>query len=205
MTDDVVALRLMNQKYTRATKFNNLPTGHGSILTHRSPEYFQKLGLIGINVVNSIIPSDALEKRSFPEIIKFRIDESRAFERLHGAVRRLTSTIQASVWSPEFEQEMTKMIDKDILPEIQAAQDKILASYEKMFGGLLKKAVGSITPTFAVSFWAGLSTGQILSLSCAAAAGALTIALPEIVDMWQARREASRNSLSFLVRFARQN
>jgi hypothetical protein len=40
------------------------------------------------------------------------------------------------------------------------------------------------------------------SLSCAAIAGALSIALPEIVDLWHEERKNRRNGLSFLLRLS---
>jgi hypothetical protein len=117
--------------------------------------------------------------------------------------RPVTSAMQADPWSPEFDHELIKMLDKEILPELQKCQDNMRLSYEKMFGSLFKKTAAAITPTLAVSFWAGPSSGQILSLNCAAVSSALTIALPEIVDLWQNRKDNSRNALYFLFQLSR--
>ncbi len=203
MTDDVTALLLMKQKYLRASKFQGFDAKPKSILAQRSPEFFQKLGLVGLNLVSSVVPSESLSKRSFRDIQKLRIDEGRSFERFQTALRKFTSAMTAQPWATDFDLELIKMIDKDILPELQKSQDAVRQSYEKMFGGIAKKSIASITPTLAVSLWAGLSSGQILSLSCAAAASALTIALPEIIDLWQNRRDGSVNALNFLYRASR--
>lgn len=71
-----------------------------------------------------------------------------------------------------------------------------------MFGGLIKRTAATVTPTLTMSFLAGLSAGQTLTMSCAAMSGALSIALPEIVDLWQEHKSQKNNSLSFLLQLA---
>ena len=71
-----------------------------------------------------------------------------------------------------------------------------------MFGGLIKRTASTLTPTLTVSFLVGLSAGQTLTMSCAAMSGALSIAVPEIVDMWQEHKSPKRNGLGFLLQLA---
>ena len=148
-----------------------------------------------------------MEKRSFKEIIKFKESERNSFERFQSYIFELTSQLNAEPWSEKLENEIIKLIDIKIIPESQKVRDNLHSAYEKMFGGIAKQAVESIakksvatvTPTLTAAFLAGLSPGQILTLSCAAVAGALTISLPEIIDLWQEKQATKRNGLSFLL------
>jgi hypothetical protein len=71
-----------------------------------------------------------------------------------------------------------------------------------MLSGLIKKISSTLTPTLTVSFIAGLSMGQTLTMSCAAMSGALSIAVPEIVDLRQEQKSSKRNGLDFLLRLS---
>jgi hypothetical protein len=71
-----------------------------------------------------------------------------------------------------------------------------------MLSGLIKKISSTLTPTLTVSFIADLSMGQTLTMSCAAMSGALSIAVPEIVDLRQEQKSSKRNGLDFLLRLS---
>ena len=91
---------------------------------------------------------------------------------------------------------------KQVCKELKAVapgQLKVLGAMCKPSAHLLHYAVATLSPTLAASFLSGLSTRQILTLSCAAFAGALSIALPEIVDLWQEKRKTYRNGISYLL------
>lgn len=202
VTDDPRATQLLNLKYARAkaaTKDarSQQPT---SVVASRTPEYYCKYNVVGMNLVDALLPAAELKSRSFKDIVRFRKSEQESFARFQAYLRELVAIVDSEPWSPKLESELVKLVDSKVVPEALKVRDQMTEAWEKMFGGVLKKAVAAITPTLVASFFAGLSPGQVLTLSCAAVGGALSIALPEITDLWQQQRTARRNGLSFLVR-----
>jgi hypothetical protein len=199
LSDDPIALRLLNLKYERAKTVSQVAPS-GPIISARSPSFLQKYNIVGLNVVNALLPDAALEKISFKALIDFRSQESAPLERLRQLLNGLVVRVESEPWSEDFERDIVRLIESEIIPEAQEIRDNIRSAYSKMFGGLVKRSVSTVTPTLAMSFLAGLSAGQILTMSCAAVSGALTVALPEIVDLWQEQKSQKLNGLSFLLR-----
>lgn len=203
LTDDIIALRLLNMKYHRAKQLNKNTEGISSIFATRVPEYFQKFGLLGLNVCEGLIPSEELDKRSFEEIVSFKEAQSASFKRFQTYLLELTSQLSSEPWSQSLEQEIMKLIDAKVLPEITRIRNETRSAFEKMFGEIAKKSAATITPTLIASVLTGLSYGQILTLNCAAVAGSLSIALPELLELWKDKQNLRRNGLSFLLQLQR--
>jgi hypothetical protein len=198
LTDDPAALQLLNLKYTRAKKAANVAPA-GPIIDRRSPVFLQKYNIVGLNVVNALLPDSALEKVSFRSLVEFRSQESESLLRLRQLLNSLVARVESEPWSEEFEREVIRLIESETIPEGQEVRERIRSSYRKMFGGLVKRTASTLTPTLTMSFLAGLSAGQTLTMSCAAVSGALSITLPEIVDLWQEHTTQRRNGLAFLL------
>jgi hypothetical protein len=201
LTDDPAALRLLNLKYTRAKKATRAVPDR-QIIARRSPAFLQKYNIIGLNVISVLLPDAALEKISFKSLVEFRNKESASLQRLHQLLNTLVVKVEGEAWSEEFEHEIIRLIESEIIPEGQEVRERIRSAYGKMFGGLVKRAASTMTPTLTMSFLAGLSAGQTLTMSCAAMSGALSIALPEIVDLWQEQKSQKSNGLGFLLQLA---
>lgn len=201
LTDDASALRLLNLKYQRAKKISQSVTS-GPLITRRSPEFLQKYNIVGLNLIDAILPDSALQKISFPSLIEFRSQESASLRRLRQLLNGLVARVESSTWSEEFERELVRLIESEIIPEAQELRERVRSAYRKMFSGLVKKTASTLTPTLTVSFMTGLSAGQTLTMSCAAMSGALSIAVPEIVDLWQEQKSSKRNGLGFLLRLS---
>lgn len=203
VTDNSSALRFLNLKYTRANKNKKATAQTSSIIVKRSPEYFQKYSMLGINIADALVPTDQIAQRSFKDLVRFKKNEADAFERFKGFLFELVSQVESEPWNEDLEKEIIKLIDGKVLPESQKMRDQLKTAYEKMFGSLVQKTTIALTPTLAASFLAGLSSGQILTLSTVAITSALTIALPEILELWKDKKENKRNGVNFLVRFAK--
>jgi hypothetical protein len=202
ITDDPAALQLLSLKYARAKKATEVAPA-GPIIARRSPAFLQKYNVVGLNIVDAMLPDTALEKISFKSLVEFRDQESASLQHLRQLLDRLVTKVESELWSEEFENEMVRLIETEIIPEAEEARERIRSAYGKMFGGLIKRTAATMTPTLTMSFLAGLSAGQTLTMSCAAMSGALSIALPEIVDLWQEHKSQKKNSLSFLLQLAR--
>ena len=201
LTDDPSALRLLNLKHKRAKQVAKVTT-NGPVIARRSPEFLQRYNIIGLNLIDAILPDSALQNISFRSLIEFRSQESASLQRLHLLLNRLVVRVEGEVWSEEFEREIVRLIESEMIPEAQEIRERVRSAYGKMFGGLIKRSAATVTPTLTVSFLAGLSAGQILTMSCAAVSGALSIAVPEIVDLWQEQKSPKRNGLGFLLQLA---
>lgn len=198
-TDDLTALRLLTLKYSRAKSKSGIKISPSSFLAQRSPEYLQKYNLLALNVVEALIPSNELDRRSFHDLVRFREKNRVAFKQLRNYMFELTSHTSSEPWSESLENEILKLIDTKVIPEVTRVRNTLQSAYERTFGSIIKKAAATVTPTLIASFLSGLSSGQILTLSCAAMAGALSIALPDIVDLWKEKQKINRNSLCFLL------
>jgi hypothetical protein len=199
VTDDPLALQLLYIKYKRAIKEHSKPATIRNIIAKRTPGFFQKYSMLGLNVCEAIIPNTELEKRSFEEIVLFKESEGDSFERFKEKLFELVSYIESEPWSEEYYKDIIKILDTKVIPEARKIKDEMHVAYEKMFGSIITKSTATLTPTVAASLLSGLSSGQIITLSCAAVAGALTIALPEIVNLWQESNRRQRNAYSFLL------
>ena len=202
LTDDPSALSLLNLKYARARKASGTVPSAGPIIARRSPAFLQKYNIVGLNVIDAILANAVLDKISFRSLVEFRKEAAGSLERLRGLLNVLVAKIESEPWSSDFEAEVVRVIESEIVPQGLQVRDEVESTYRKMFGGLIKRTASTVTPTLTVSFLAGLSAGQILTMSCAAVAGALSIALPEIVDVWQDRQTNKKNGLSFLLQLA---
>jgi hypothetical protein len=200
LTDDGIALRLLNRKYLRAKTLLQHPATIPSVLLERTPEHFSKYNVLALNLIKSLIPSEELDKRSFAELIKFKKANSDLHDRFCFYLTELTSQLESEPWSENFGTEVLKLIDKKVIPEVNKVRTEMSSSYEKMFGSILTKTVATITPTLAMSLFSGLTSGQILSLSLAAVSGVLSLSFPDIVDLWQSKRKWSRSAVSFLLK-----
>ena len=201
LTDDPTALQLLNLKYARAKQASKTVPA-GPVIVRRSPSFLQKYNIIGLNVIDALLPNSALEKIDVRSLVEFRNQESASLLRLRQLLNSLVARVEGEQWSEEFEHEIIRLIESEIIPEGQQVRERIRSAYSKMFGGLLKRAASTVTPTLTASFLTGLSAGQTLTMSCAAMSGALSITLPEIVDLWQERKSQKRNALGFLLQLA---
>ncbi|MCZ7567040.1 MAG: hypothetical protein M5U01_00375 [Ardenticatenaceae bacterium] len=200
LTDDINALALLNLKYARAKSLAQDAPVPSPLIARRTPEYLQKYSLLSINVIESLLPNDDLDRRSFQELIRFKESNRETVDRFRSYLFELTSQIDSEPWSPVLEKDILSLIDTKVMPEVMNVRDDLRAAYEKMFGSIVKNITATLTPTLIASVLTGLSSGQILTLSTAAVAGALSITIPEIVELWQDRRKIKRNGLSFLLK-----
>lgn len=201
LTDDPTALQLLNLKYDRAKQASKTVPA-GPIIARRSPSFLQKYNIVGLNVIDALLPNSALEKIDIRSLVEFRNQESASLLRLRQLLHSLVTRVEGELWSEEFEHEIIRLIESEIIPEGQQVRERIRSASRKMFGGLIKRTASTVTPTLTASFLTGLSAGQTLTMSCAAVSGSLSITLPEIVDLWQERKSQKRNALSFLLQLA---
>ena len=166
----------------------------------RSAEYYEKYHRIAATVATALVPDDRLSQYSIQDIVKFKENERDTFERFKLQLFELVSLTSSEPWTKQFEDEVMKLIDTRILPDSMKARDQLAIAWEKMFGGVTAKTAAVVTPTMIASFFSGLSAGQILTLSTAAAAGAVSIAVPELVELWKDHRSSGRNGLAFLLK-----
>jgi hypothetical protein len=195
ISDDPIAIQLLRLKYMRAQGFLG---GHPRAV--RSAQYLYKYQTLGFRVIAELLPGDYMQTRTVEDLLRFRQSETDSFVRFREVMFEFTSMIEEDPWTPAFEDAVTRIVDGKVIPEARRAREQLTVAYDKMFGSIAQKTVTAATPSVVASVFAGLSAGQILTLSSAAVAGALTIALPDLLELWKDRRAVKRNGLSFLLR-----
>lgn len=198
-TDSAIHHQLLLGKYERAVANPEKPVQ--KILTERSPIDSQKFNLLALNILNILIPPEELEMRSLEDILRYREECSESLHRFQTYLFALHSRIEGEPWSDKFHKEIIKIIDGEVVPKGQNLQEEMKGIYEKLFRRVLQNLTATVTPTFVTTIFTGLSSGQILTLSCAAIATAFSISMPELLNTWQNKRDLNKNSLAFLLKF----
>lgn len=186
----------------------------------RTPELRERLGIdlpvqlpaeaLTMRVLDRLVSSDALASRSIQEVLAYRRTNDATLKRLHVRLAALGASIESVEPGADFERRLRRVINTDVVPEIQAAADDLEASYESSFG---KLAVTSVTSSASAAAGVSLSLLGGLGIWAALAAGALAAVggaavhasdkIPEaIVDVWMAKRGAERsNAFAYLTKF----
>ena len=97
LTDDPSALRLLNLKYERAKKAAK-DGASGPVIKRRSPEFLQKYNIVGLNLIDALLPDSALQKISFRSLVEFRSQESTSLQRLRQLLNSLVARVESETW-----------------------------------------------------------------------------------------------------------
>ena len=122
--------------------------------------------------------------------------------RFNSYLLSLESTLNCEPWDSNFEKELNKIINKELLPEIQRIRDSKIIIWEKLFGDTLKSlsSMKILPPLIGLHLVPGFSFIDILTMSTALVSSAT---LPKLIDAWKEERQLRRNALFFLVNFSK--
>jgi hypothetical protein len=194
-TDSGIAHSALMLKYRRASNNPSAPFD-----PPRTRELDQKFLSLSFSLLSSILSDDEIARRSIRDVMRFREETQAELVRFRSRLRMLAAEIEEHPWTIEFQESVLRKIETDIAKEAEVLADSVTNAYEQMFGNLIKKAATLTTPTLAGTVLAGLSPGQILAFSTTAITGALSMTIPEFVNVWLAKRKLRRNGLSFFLR-----
>lgn len=155
---------------------------------------------IALAVLDRLLPTEELEKRSLQELTEYRISHAEQFARFSGKVAELAAVIESIEPSNDYNKKLRQIVDAKVLPEITAARDQLITDYEKSFGALALKATKIIVPTVVMTTFAGLGVWEILGACALAELGFLsTKGADDLMEIWRARRQAGRKSFAYFA------
>ena len=151
--------------------------------------------LLGLEVVRAVIPDEVLEKLDLAEIIGYRETAKDAYEAWSVEINRLATRLdQLDV--EQVEEELPRLIAAEVAPQIIECTNEMKAARDRLFGNLLKQVAKWEMPALSLAYLANLGvTGAI-----GAFVGALTPALPAVIDYIQAKRNIGRkHAMAYLI------
>ena len=191
--------RLISEKYRfgikklRSEKPELLPSSLKEGKIHNNPVITQ--------IVSALVPDEELEKRTGLEIIEFKERNRILFENFSYSTRNLIGQISTLPISPDFESEVSELINTEVWKEKVEIEKELRSAWEDFFKNTLKSAVGGLVAVGIVPF---LSLGAITLATVATATAAITPwAISELFDFVETRKKAQENGLYYLMKFAR--
>ena len=160
-----------------------------------------KLSYLSQKIFQQIIPTDLIEKASFEQIIDFRKETRDKYINFRKYLMKLNTNIESETWNDDFEKEINNILINEVIPAVDQFQNECKRIWEKMFGSIAKKLIGTGSiaglSSFLISFFTGFSWIDLFVKGCGLAA---PIVLPNVIDYALEKRNLIRkNSLVYLI------
>lgn len=197
VTDNALHQQLLTLKYKRA--LDNISLIKRSSIPRRSLDILEQYSVIARAVLLETLSSSFLSKLSMQEILKYREGNQDALERFWLKIREISHELDGLEVNQDFETQLTKLIDKLVMPEFQSLIDSLKFSRTKMFGSLVSKLSTAVPASTIISIFAGLSGAEMLALGVGAGIGAFGISLPSFIEYWEGKRKLGKHWLSFAM------
>jgi hypothetical protein len=195
VTDSLVHQDLLNIKFSQ---FDNLEKVSNNILYENDNYEIQKRQIIAQNCLHSIISYEELNKLSVEQIFKFREANLDSLQNFWDKMNEFSHEINTNSDNLVFKNEIIRLIDTKVIPEIKVLKDKMSLSKTKLFGDVLSKTMVSIPSVTTISVFAGLSISEMLIAGASGALAALGTSMPQIMEYRKNSKELNRNWISFL-------
>lgn len=151
--------------------------------------------LLGLTITKAVLPDEALSRLSMKDLFEFRISAKDAYSAWSMDVERLAQRL-LDIPADKFGAEAAKVFVTDVRPRMLELRQEMASARDKLFGDLVKTVSKWEFPTISLAYLASLN----LPTAIAAFAGALTPAIPAVVDYYVQRRNLVRkNSMAYLV------
>jgi len=212
VTDSVVHHTMLLRKYERANRTAMSRSSQQPPLSFRpdqTTDVLQKYFILAINVLNTFLSEEELRKRTFSELLAYREGCSEELHRFRVYLNKMLTSLQAEPWTPEFQLQLNRVIQSEVIPEMQKAGDVMKGVYEGLFGGIVKAVVpqslAMLTPALIASFMAHLSLHQIVATGATALLSGVGLAIPQLTESWKEYKTQRRNALTFLFELSERN
>ena len=161
-----------------------------------------KISILSWEITTEVIPQDTILSKSLVDILRYKSACGELKDRFNSYLYSLEASLNSEPWGSNFEKELNKIINKELLPEIQRIRDSKVVIWEKLFGDTLKSlsSMKILPPMIGLHLVPGFSFMDILTMSTALIGSAT---LPKLIDAWKEERQLRRNALFFLVNFSK--
>lgn len=150
---------------------------------------------LGMEVATAAIPDAALEKLNYTDILEYRSSAKDAYRAWFTELNRIAAELDEMSPS-EIAKELPRIKAQQLSPRVVEYGNEMKAIADKLYGDLIKAVVQYPIPTLSVAYCLDLS----ISKAMVAFAGALTPAIPAVIDYIQASRAAKRkHGIGYLI------
>lgn len=165
-----------------------------------------------MRVLDRLVSSAALERSSVQDILAYRRANDKSLKRLRVRLGALGAAVEDVESGVDLDIRLQRIIDANVVPEIQNAADDLEASYEQAFGKLAVTGVTSAGGAAAgvslsllggLGIWGALAAGALAAVGGSAVHGSTKVPAA-VIDVWTAKRATDRaNAFAYLTKFDR--
>jgi len=162
------------------------------------PVSAQKLHLVELRIIDSILSAEDLEKLSLQEVLLYREHTAKQRQAFRNYLANIAHQIKHDVWSPEIEQEIANEIQK-IQKDIDEQKHALRSAYKELF---FKAAVGTAINTAPIllnTVFPGVSVVIAFVLGAGTTTGLLAEPIKDLIDLWKSRLGTEKNALTYLL------
>ena len=155
---------------------------------------------LAVKIIDELLPDECLEKMSFADIVNYKLENRELFERFTIKISQLIAAIDETEFDSNYYRTIQRIIDKEVIPELESIKNDMRKSFEKDFGKIILQSAGIIMPVLYASIKGGLTVNQILAacalgeLTYLSAAGAETL-----MDNISNIKNRKSNAFSYLL------
>lgn len=192
---------LLNVKLRRA-----LERHADDFRTTRDKKKATRLSMLSWHLLTEVATPDALQRRSFEDILKYRSESAEAAQRFRDHLSTLEASLAEEPWSEGARNEIDRLVRGTVIPELQRLRDTKSTIWRKLFDDTVSAvfsttnvaAAGAIVPTV-MHYVPNMTYLQLLSYSTA---GLLAETLPGLIAARRQDFEYRRNALFFILNLA---
>ncbi|MCB0272649.1 MAG: hypothetical protein KDD46_06525 [Bdellovibrionales bacterium] len=157
-----------------------------------------KIDNIAHSILDEILVDESLGARSILDIAKYRRENEESLAKFRSYLAKVQHSIQSEPWTPQFESEVRKLLDLEVLPMASRVKEDLHRSWEDLFGSLAKRVGSRAWESLVLLILKGISLDKLVTIG---AMGAIAEwATPPVVDFITSRRRIKRtNGLAYIL------
>jgi hypothetical protein len=162
-----------------------------------------KISFLSLRLLDLIIPAEQLEESSIEQVIEYRKRTRSLYEDFRKHLLRLNMKLEFDVFNEYSKNEIEKTLKTEVLPLAESYTKESLRIWEKMIGGMIKKAITSTSIVGVSSLIASCFIGASWLDLCVKGCGFTSLVVShDLIDYALKTRNLKRqNSLSYLMKF----
>lgn len=156
---------------------------------------------LALTIIDKLLPLDIFENMSFEDVVSYKKEHRELFDEFNIVLSKLAATINDNPFDDNYMRRLQKIIDKNVIPEINKIEMKMNKSIAKNTGKIIIQSSGVLVPVLYASILGGLSIKDILIACALGELSYLTTTgsdnLFKVVDKLKNKKS---NSFSYLLR-----
>src|SRR5262249_23459379 len=134
VTDSPLHQQLLALKYKRALR--NLAI-HDSVVPRRPSGLLEQYAIVARRVLLETLSPQFIDGLSIPDLLAYRQENQETLDRFWVKVRDLARELDDVGTGEGFDSQLTKIMDRSVIPEVASLSKDLESSRRKMFGSLV--------------------------------------------------------------------